>query len=339
MVIPLLGNTPAFALQTRVPVPTFNASTAEFSVPETSIISVSPEENATGVALTSSVTILFSANIKNCNPENYFTLKNDSGDQISGEISFDSDRRTLTFVPSDLLSNQTTYTAVFDMNGGGSCQASKTWYFTTTNILASVSPANGAVDLPRATNIYAYYNFDTTSCDTSNMVVWDGSSYITGEFNTYGAPDNFSEFIPDEPFDYESVITVRLTLSGSAICNYQTTWSFTIEDDPTAVFLLYFIGTPYPTNDGVLLEWETASEFGNIGFNIYRADSLNGPWSKLNNWLIPSLDPGGMMGAYYSWDDTNGIAPDHTYYYILEDVDIYGVRTQHGPIEVVVGNR
>ena len=80
----------------------------------------------------------------------------------------------------------------------------------------------------------------------------------------------------------------------------------------------------------MLVEWETASEIDNEGFNIWRSQAEDGQYIKLNEAMIP---PQGspITGASYSYIDdtvTNGV----TYYYKLEDVDIYGTSTFHGPV-------
>jgi hypothetical protein len=98
---------------------------------------------------------------------------------------------------------------------------------------------------------------------------------------------------------------------------------------PTAVTLLNFSASP----DGaaIRLDWETATEVDTLGFNLYRAESLDGPRTQLNTDLIPSLVlPGSPVGAVYTWLDETA-TPGMTYYYWLEDVDLYGATAQHGP--------
>lgn len=111
--------------------------------------------------------------------------------------------------------------------------------------------------------------------------------------------------------------------------------------NPTAVELLSFTATG--AKNSVILNWETASEIDNLGFNIYRADSLGGERLKINAELIPSNTyPGSPIGASYEYVDTGAdlkqgkLLPNRTYYYWLADLDIYGESELFGPVEVVV---
>jgi len=99
---------------------------------------------------------------------------------------------------------------------------------------------------------------------------------------------------------------------------------------PSAVSIASFTATP--AGNAILLTWETTSEFDNAGFNLHRAGSPDGPRTQLNAGLILSqLPPGSPLGATYQFVDES-VRPDLTYYYWLEDMDVYGVATLHGPI-------
>jgi hypothetical protein len=97
---------------------------------------------------------------------------------------------------------------------------------------------------------------------------------------------------------------------------------------PTAIELASF--TAAPQGNGVLLSWETATEFDNLGFHLYRARTPDGQRTQLDQRLIPSQSPGNAVGASYTFLDETA-TPGNTYYYWLEDVDVYGVAVQHGP--------
>jgi hypothetical protein len=90
---------------------------------------------------------------------------------------------------------------------------------------------------------------------------------------------------------------------------------------------------PTPAPSVVIVEWTTESEVDMAGFNLYRSDSSEGPFVKVNIALIPGAsDP--LLGSKYAYTDTNVVA-GQTYYYKLEDVDLDGTTALHGPIEVV----
>jgi hypothetical protein len=62
---------------------------------------------------------------------------------------------------------------------------------------------------------------------------------------------------------------------------------------------------------------------------------MDGPYTKINDALIPAQgDP--VSGASYSYIDTN-VVKGSTYYYQLEDVDIYGVSIFHKPVSATAG--
>jgi parallel beta-helix repeat protein len=100
---------------------------------------------------------------------------------------------------------------------------------------------------------------------------------------------------------------------------------------PTAICLASF--TAEPGLGSVVLAWETGTEVDNAGFNLYRATAEGGPYAKVNGALIAAEgDP--VSGASYTFLD-KGLSPG-TYYYNLEDVDLTGTTTLHGPVSAAV---
>ncbi|MEJ2099380.1 MAG: C25 family peptidase propeptide domain-containing protein, partial [Desulfobacterales bacterium] len=96
----------------------------------------------------------------------------------------------------------------------------------------------------------------------------------------------------------------------------------------TAIDLLSFTAT----GDGnqVRVDWETAQEIDNLGFNLYRSTNPAGPFVKINDGLIPGLIYS-VKGKSYSYIDSS-VTPSTLYYYKLEDLDASGTRTMHGPV-------
>jgi uncharacterized repeat protein (TIGR01451 family) len=127
--------------------------------------------------------------------------------------------------------------------------------------------------------------------------------------------------------------SVSSTTSDPDNTNNSSTFTSTVAA-PNAVQLVYFQARPLTDADeqGVLLEWRTREEIRNLGFNIYREDALG------RHRVNPSIIAGAALfvrgakpphGAKtYQWIDPAGSAESS---YTLEDVDLNGTRTPHGP--------
>lgn len=131
------------------------------------------------------------------------------------------------------------------------------------------------------------------------------------------------------------------TASISGVSSFSD-WTLSEPFAPTEVNLVSFNATR--CEGGVLLEWQTGHEVRNLGFNIYREEA----GKRIR--VTPSLVAGSALlvgsttrlagGQSYSWFDTSGSALsivsekgenryDSQYY--LEDVDLNGKITLHGP--------
>ncbi|MGD9057101.1 MAG: C25 family cysteine peptidase [Desulfobacterales bacterium] len=104
----------------------------------------------------------------------------------------------------------------------------------------------------------------------------------------------------------------------------------TITTQATVVDLISF--TAEGEGNAVKVAWETAAEVDNLGFHLYRAAAPGGPYTRLTDRLI-SARPRQGQGATYSFIDRQ-VTVGSLYYYKLEDIDIYGKHTEHGPISV-----
>ena len=103
-------------------------------------------------------------------------------------------------------------------------------------------------------------------------------------------------------------------------------------DDGTFVELLSFEG--HPSSGRVELVWVTEYEIDNEGFQIYRreAGTVEEPYPLLDRPIPAQGDE--FAGSTYRWVDetvTDGVL----YEYVLEDIDLRGLRTRHGPVQAV----
>ncbi len=127
--------------------------------------------------------------------------------------------------------------------------------------------------------------------------------------------------------------TVTSTTSDPNSANNTSTATSTIQA-PTAVDIASFHANAQP-DGSVVLEWRTQEESRNLGFHIYREQG-----SSLQR-ITPSLIAGSALllrgslpqhaAKLYRWIDPQ---PASATGYWIEDVDINGTRTMHGPASV-----
>ncbi len=184
-----------------------------------------------------------------------------------------------------------------------------------------------------------------------HWITIDGTTMVIDTDGYDGSPPDLA-FINDNGTTAEGWEAVFFLAQGSYSLNAHTNVNYDgesqtagIEDqstallldcgDPTAVDLVSFTGKVNRRGVAVL-NWETASEIDNLGFNVYRATSPNGRQVRLNRSLLPSqVPPGSPTGAVYTFRDAR-IRMNMTYYYWLESVDVRGQGELFGPVEVKV---
>ncbi len=137
-------------------------------------------------------------------------------------------------------------------------------------------------------------NSNVTSGSTTN-VNWPGLSFAT---------------------QYEWYVAVS---DGNATVT-SPTWSFTTEDNPLPIQLLSFTATIVNQNS-VRLDWTTASETNNYGFEVQKSAGTQTSYQTILNSFVPghgtSLEP-----HAYSYADAG--VPPGVWYYRLKQIDLDG---------------
>jgi uncharacterized repeat protein (TIGR01451 family) len=147
--------------------------------------------------------------------------------------------------------------------------------------------------------------------------------------------------LPNAPGMVSNTATVSADQSDPNTANNTSTWIETITA-PTQITLTSFsahLGADKNGASRVLLTWKTGGEAHNLGFNVYR--DRNGNRSRMNPSIIAGsalLMSGALpkhAGRSYAWIDPSAGTTGASYW--LEDIDVNGTRTLHGPISVSSG--
>jgi len=134
------------------------------------------------------------------------------------------------------------------------------------------------------------------------------------------------------PSEATNTATVTATSTDPLLTNNSASVTTLIEF-PTAVNVNSF--TANQGVSGALLSWKTGGELHNLGFNVYK--EVNGEKVRLNSSLIAGSallmrEALPQHGAKtYGWIDHSPTAGG---VYWLEDVDLNGTRTMHGPVSL-----
>ena len=214
----------------------FTITSAVDTTPPT-VISTSPPDGATGVAVNTPITVTFSEAM-NSSSITTSTFILSSG--VTGTVSYSGN--TATFTPSSSLSYATTYTAtitngVMDISGNV-MTSNYTWSFTTTAdtvppTIISTNPTNGATGVGIGASIIVTFSeaMDPSTFNASTFYVSRG---VTGTVICNGTTATFT---PSSSLSYLTYYNATITsgvkdLSGNALTtNY--TWGFTTAADTT----------------------------------------------------------------------------------------------------------
>jgi uncharacterized repeat protein (TIGR01451 family) len=205
----------------------------------------------------------------------------------------------------------------------------------TNNGPASATTVTVADSLPTAVT-YLSVTTTTGACSEAGGTV----TCLLGTIANAGTATITILTVAGTPGIVSNTATVTADQTDPNTANNSSTQTETIAA-PTSIQLQAFTarsGTDRNGANRVLLTWKTGGEANNLGFNIYR--ELNGNRVRLNPSLIAgsALWMSGALpkhsGKSYNWIDPYASTAGAEYW--LEDVDVNGSRTMHGPVSVEV---
>ncbi len=163
-------------------------------------------------------------------------------------------------------------------------------------------------------------------CKYQSGVIVDYTVIILG-FTPVGLNESCSSKSSE---DYNQDDSMGIFISDEGATNCACVWGEISDYLPSAVEMNFFEASG--ADESIVLRWQTAFETDNIGFNVYRSETLiREDAVQLNQEMIASLvPPGSTFGADYEFVDESA-QPYTTYFYWIEDVDVNGTITIHGP--------
>jgi hypothetical protein len=179
----------------------------------------------------------------------------------------------------------------------------------------------------------------------------DVDAFVT-RLNISGSTLEYSTYLGGSSYDYGIGIAVdssgnAYVVGHTASTNFptQSPYQGTFGGGSYDAFIASFFSdgslpvelslfTVTASEDGVTIRWRTETETNNLGFNIYRSDTKDGNYIKVNATLI--LGAGTDATPHdYSFIDEN-VVKGLTYYYYIEDVDFTGKTNISHILEVTV---
>jgi hypothetical protein len=125
-----------------------------------------------------------------------------------------------------------------------------------------------------------------------------------------------------------STAQLRATLAFGPLCEVSVTQGVISAAEVTDLHAT-------ATGLGTVVEWQTASEIGTAGFDLYRLDPAAGAWQKVNRTMVPGLaGAGAPQGGTYRVLDAAAPAGGEAFYQVIE-TETFGAK-RHYPFHVVI---
>ncbi len=106
---------------------------------------------------------------------------------------------------------------------------------------------------------------------------------------------------------------------------------------PAIALILFGLGIWHTLNPSLEVQWSTASEIETLGFNVFRADTIAGPFVYQVNKTLVAPKGDSLTGGQYKLTD-HDIQVGRTYFFLLQELQMGGQTEDFGPIEIAVNS-
>jgi len=215
--------------------------TADNTAP--TVLTVSPPNNASGVAITSAVTVTFSEpmNASTINTTTFNLRNTGTGALVAGTVTYNAAANSATFTPSAPLANGTNYTVTVTTGvtdiGGNPLANQFTSTFTTAQpadvtrpTVVATTPPTGATGVATNTVVTATFSepMDPTSINSSTVLLTPqgGGAPVAGTVS-YNAGTNTATFTPSAPLANFTTYTLTVTIGVKDVAGNTLATNFT----------------------------------------------------------------------------------------------------------------
>lgn len=247
-----------------------------------------------------------------------------SAQNLPTGASFNANTRTFNWTPGVQQSGEYFVTFIAQDDKGG--QDVETIKITVLNsnhppVITAISPTTLQFNIIKGSPMV----FSVAATDEDN----DPLTYRWEIFSDANPNGTLVSTSPQYTFNSEQFAPGSYTIRVEVSDGQDKATNIWSTDVITSVELASF-AAQFAGFDGVKITWVTTREIDNAGFNVLRSVSEKGTYTQINEAIIRSS----KNGEYQFFD--RAVEVGQTYFYKLEDMDIRGQKTQHGPISILV---
>jgi parallel beta-helix repeat protein len=286
-----------------------------WDVPPT-IISVTPQNLATNILITTNIVVIFSEPMDQIATQNAFTLET-GGDPVSGTFSWNLDSDTMTFEPAKNLLGETTYwvnitTEATDLVGES---LSLPWSSPFRTEKDTTSPAiTDIIAIPHPQEVYDCVNIsanvmDNVAIDTVWINIANPNGVTVGNFTMIHDPVN-DRYYKNQTYDIIGTYQFIIWANDTSDNWNSSSGLFTMQDTTPPTTPVELIVTDIPNDEGGALNitWDANTELDLDHYTLYS--------NKTGSWTVANEISAGT--EYYI--DT-GLTDGTRYYYNISASD------------------